>query len=106
VGAVCRWTIKTEKTPDVAKTFKFEELHGMVYNMCLHRHHEQVHACLKGAIERIYGTQHAHWYFERLNDIALFYNRTCTSKGLPTFTVMYAEYRPKPDEFGTPPPTP
>lgn len=93
-------------SPDVARTFKFEQLYSMVYNMCLQRQHEQVHTCLDAAIERIYGTQHAQWYCERLNDIALFYNRTCTQKGLPTFMVMYEEYRPKQDNFGTPPPTP
>lgn len=94
------------ESPDVAKTFRFEQLYTMVYKMCIQQKHEQVRVCLTRAIERIYGTPHAEFYRARLNDIAAFYNQTCTQKGLPAFMVMYEEYRPSPVAFDTPPGTP
>lgn len=88
------------------RAFSFEHMYRMIYKLCTDKKYGEVHSCLMEAIGQVHGTEHAEWYYTRLNDIFMYYNNTCAKNGLPTFASMYEMYRPKAAQFSTPPSTP
>lgn len=91
------------ETPGTPSKFSFEQMYSQVYRLCIQKEYAKVHSSLKEAVGEIWGTEHAQWHLQRLNDIALFYNNTCVNKAFETLTTIYQNYH---HQFDTPPSTP
>ena len=94
-----------KETPHMKSKFSFELLYRMVYDMCKQGRYSDVRSSLYQTIQHIKTSPNTSWHYERIKDVSIYYNNTCSQKELPTFITMYQEYQPQ-SQFTTPPSTP